>query len=36
METESGLDERVLLYGQTTTGDIVPIAVDSNGQVEGI
>jgi hypothetical protein len=36
METESELDERVLFYGMTSTGEIVPISVDSNGQIGGI
>jgi hypothetical protein len=33
MEEESGLDERVLLYGKTATGEIVPIAVTIDGEI---
>jgi hypothetical protein len=33
MTTESGLDERVVLCGQTATGEIVPITVDSDGEI---
>ena len=33
MPTQAELDERVLLYGMTATGDIVPITVDSDGEI---
>lgn len=33
MTTESGLDERVVLCGQTEDGEIVPIAVNADGEI---
>jgi len=33
MESQSGLDERVLLYGMTSTGEIVPLQIDNSGQI---
>jgi hypothetical protein len=33
MVTESGLDERVVLCGQTDTGEIVPIAINTDGEI---
>jgi hypothetical protein len=33
MESQSGLDERVVLCGQTDTGEIVPIQIDNSGQI---
>jgi hypothetical protein len=30
---QAELDERVLLYGMTATGEIVPITVNSDGEI---
>jgi hypothetical protein len=31
---QSGLDERVVLYGMTADGEIVPIMVNSDGEIQ--
>jgi hypothetical protein len=36
MESQSELDERILIYGMTTTGEIIPIAVDADGKIETV
>ena len=33
MESQSGLDERVLFCGMTDTGEIVPILTNLNGEI---